>query len=203
MIQLFGGQISILELIGTLFGIAGVWLTVKENKLCFPFGIVNVALYAWLFFQSKLYADASLQLVYIILLVYGWFTWTSANAGERQLAVTRMSKNENLISIVVVIAATGLIGALFRYNTDAAMPFVDSFTTSMSLLAQWMIAKKKIENWLIWIVADIIYIGMYVYKHLFLTSVLYFIFILIAIKGWQEWKKHLSDVTSAATKEVV
>ena len=191
MIQLFGEQISWVELIGTIFGIAGVWLTVKEKILCFPVGIVNVALYAWLFFHSRLYADALLQLVYIILLIYGWYSWRNGRRNDSQLPVTKTSVQTSIFLSLICILSTLGLGIFFKYNTNASLPYIDSLTTSMSLIAQWMIAKKRIENWIVWIVADVIYVGMYLFKHLYLTSVLYFIFIILAIIGWQQWKKDL------------
>ena len=178
MIQLFGEQLSFVELTGTIFGLLGVWLTVKENILCFPAGIINVTLYAWLFLKSHLYADALLQVIYILLLIYGWYKWLHEKKSTSELHVTKTSGSMLLLLIGLCIISTAGIGTFFRYKTDASLPYLDSLTTYMSLIAQWMIARKKIENWLIWIVADIIYVGMYVSKHLYLTSILYFIFII-------------------------
>jgi nicotinamide mononucleotide transporter len=196
MIQFFGEQLSFIELTGTVFGIVGVWLTVKENILCFPVGIVNVALYAWLFFQSQLYADSLLQIVYIILLIYGWYQWLHGKKNNSSLAVTKTSGTTRLFLIILCIVSTVGIGTLFRYKTDASLPYMDSLTTSMSLIAQWMVARKKIENWIVWIAADVIYVGMYVFKHLYLTSLLYFIFTILAVIGWQQWKKDLQPSAS-------
>ena len=196
MIQLFGEQLSLLELTGTVFGITGVWLTVKKNSWCFPTGIVNVTLYAWLFYQSKLYADALLQLVYIVLLIYGWYEWTRGNKMANQLPVSRTSGKLRIFLFLGICIATAGVGTFFRNNTDASLPYVDSLTASMSLVAQWMVAKKKIENWLVWIVADVIYISMYITKHLYLTSLLYFIFIILAVIGWQLWKKELNPTVA-------
>jgi nicotinamide mononucleotide transporter len=196
MIQILGESFSILELIGTVFGIAGVWLTVKENIFCFPAGIVNVVLYAILFFNSKLYADASLQVVYVILLIYGWYQWSVGKKEDEELPVTKTSLGSLFILFFLCLALTIIIGSLFKYYTDASLPYVDSLTTSMSLIAQWMIARKKIENWLLWIAADIIYVGMYLFKNLYLTSILYFIFIVLAVIGYRQWKKDLELAVS-------
>jgi nicotinamide mononucleotide transporter len=195
MIQLFGEQITFVELTGTVFGILGVWLTVRENILCFPTGIVNVALYAWLFYKSHLYADALLQIIYILLLIYGWYVWIRKK-NYSELHVTKSSENLLLFLFILCVISTIGIGTFFSYKTDASLPYVDSFTTSLSLVAQWMIAKKKIENWLVWIVADVIYVGMYVYKHLYFTSFLYLIFIILALIGLQQWKKDIQSVAS-------
>ncbi len=191
MIQLFGEQISVLELVGTIFGIAGVWLTIRENIFCFPVGLVNVALYACLFFQSRLYADAMLQLVYIFLLIYGWYEWTHGKKKNSRLPVTKTAGKTSVFLFIIVLLSTITVGVLMKQQTNSSLPYIDSLTTSISLVAQWMVARKKIENWIVWIVADIIYVGMYVNKHLYLTSLLYFIFIILAVIGWQQWKKEL------------
>lgn len=191
MLQLLGEQITLVELVGTIFGIAGVWLTVKEKILCFPVGLVNVSLYAWLFLKSGLYSDAALQLVYILLLFYGWYQWTRGRKGDHQLPVSKTSSKTFVYLIVIGVLSTITAGTLWKQYTNASLPYIDSLTTSMSLIAQWMVARKKIENWVVWILADIIYVAMYIYKQLYLTSLLYFIFIILAVIGLQQWKKEL------------
>ncbi len=186
--EIFGEELTWIEILGTIFGLAGVWLTVKKNIWCFPAGLINVMLYLVLFFKSKLYADASLQIFYIILLLFGWFQWKKAPARNVFVAATIKKKDWVFISAICAIG-TELIVTLLKNYSDASLPYLDSLLTSMSLIAQWMVAKKKIENWIVWIVADVIYVGMYIFKHLYLTSVLYFIFIALAIIGYREWKK--------------
>lgn len=197
MTELFGEQITWIEIAGTFFGILGVWLTIKQNIFCFPAGIINVSLYAWLFFSAKLYADAALQIIYIILLIYGWIQWNRKIMTD-ETVVSETDKGLLLVLLILGAGAAFFLGTFLYAKTDAALPYLDSSTTVMSLIAQWMIAKKKIENWLIWIAADVIYVGMYVYKELYLTSGLYFIFILLAIKGYAEWKKSLKQIPSNA-----
>lgn len=189
--HIFGEDISLIELAGTLFGIIGVLLVVLKNIWNFPAGIVNVSLYAWLFLKTKLYADASLQLVYVLLLVYGWFQWSRKKSGEAFHAQLTSVKLWMILTLIF-IGSSILIGTLFKNYTDASLPYFDSALTSASLIAQWMIAKRKIENWIVWIVADVLYIGMYIYKHLYFTSLLYFIFIILAIVGYIEWKRILA-----------
>src|SRR5205823_4532289 len=151
--EIFGQPISFIEFLGTVFGIAGVWLTIKKNIWCFPTGIINVALYAWLFYDSRLYADASLQIIYIILLIYGWLQWNKQSNTQAFVAETTDRKTAFTL-LVIAIVGTIMMGALFKNYSNASLPYLDSALTSVSLIAQWMIAKKKIENWLIWIVAD-------------------------------------------------
>jgi len=197
MIEIFGEQITRIEIAGTLFGILGVWLTIRQNIYCFPAGIINVTLYALLFFNSKLYSDAALQIIYVILLIYGWIQWNNHNR-KKELMVNKTEKRQMIILLITVVCASFFLGTFLYKKTDASLPYLDASTTSMSLIAQWMIAKKKIENWIIWIVTDVIYVGMYIYKSLYLTSFLYFIFILLAVKGYSEWKKSLDQKASVA-----
>jgi len=197
MIEIFGEQITWVEIAGTFFGIIGVWLTIKRNIFCFPAGIINVALYAFLFFKTKLYSAAALQIVFIILLIYGWRLWQKKNVPDEQ-QVTKTDKALLIVLLITGMGATALLGTFLFSKTDAALPYLDALTTVLSLIAQWMIAKKKIENWLLWIAADVIYVGMYIYKELYMTSGLYFIFILLAIAGYMEWKKTLKQIPSNA-----
>ncbi len=189
--EIFGEQLSFLELSGTIFGIAGVWLTIKKSIWCFPAGLINVGLYGYLFFRERLYADALLQAFYVILLAYGWWKWLQPSP-QNDFYITRISKKQWIILAAICLLSTVIIGTFLKIETDASLPYLDSLLTSASLIAQWMIAKKKIENWIVWIAADIIYVGMYVFKNLHLTAILYFIFILLAIKGYNEWKQKIT-----------
>jgi nicotinamide mononucleotide transporter len=188
--EIFGQPIDYFEIAGTLFGIAGVILVIRKSIFNFPIGILNVALYAWLFFQSKLYADATLQVIYIALLIYGWIKWSTKNQEEAFHTETTSAKTWLLLSLLF-ISGTIIIGSVFKNFTDASLPYFDSMLTAASLIAQWMIAKRKIENWIIWIAADLLYVGMYIYKGLYFTSILYFIFVILAIAGYKEWRKVL------------
>lgn len=190
MFELFAQQVNILEFIGFIFGIAGVWLTIRQNILCFPAGIINVGIYSFIFFNSKLYSNALLQLIYAALLVYGWINWKSKTVSD-EFPVTYTGRTLRFILLIIGIAASALLGYLMKETTDAPLPYWDATTTSMSLIAQWMVARKKIENWSLWIAADIIYVGMYIHQSLYLTAILYFIFLILAVKGHIEWKKTL------------
>ena len=193
-IQIFGQITSWLEIFAMLTGLAGVWLTIKENIWCFPVGIVNVTLFAWHFFTPgiQLYADALLQCIYVLLLFYGWLNWAEKNNKKEKLSPVKIT-----IVTAIKVAIASIIGAVIlafflQKYTNASYPWLDSILTCSSLAAQWMIAKKKIENWVVWIVVDIIYIPLYIVKHLPLTAFLYFIFLVLAIIGYQDWKKNIS-----------
>ncbi len=174
-----------------LTGLAGVLLTMRQNIWCFPIGIINVILYAWLFFSPgiRLYADALLQCIYVVLLIYGWMQWKeNKKIFENSYPVKIDSKILSKLFLINV-AATILLAAFLQKFTDASYPWMDSALTCLSLSAQWMIAKKYIENWIVWIIVDLAYLPLYLSKHLPLTTVLYFLFLLMAFKGYKEWKQ--------------
>ena len=191
-ISLLGQSSSWLEVIAMLTGILGVWLTMKQNPLCFPVGIINVSLYAWLFFSPgiRLYADALLQCIYILLLIYGWYKWTIKEKSSALLPI-RIGRRNSMQAGALVFAGTIVLAFFLQTQTDASYPWLDSALTCFSLAAQWMIARKMIENWIVWIVVDIVYLPLYIIKGLPLTALLYFIFLLLAIRGYVDWKKQL------------
>jgi nicotinamide mononucleotide transporter len=188
--QILGLEITWIELFGVIFNLLGVWLTIKKNWFCFPVGIVGVALYVVYYFQLKLYADSLLQVFYIGLLAYGWVQWKK-KSGSGDFIVTRVLSRQWLLLLLIAAGGTLLIGTVFHLFTDASLPYLDAMLTSMSLIAQWLVAKKKLENWLVWIIADVIYVGLFIYKESYPTAILYFIFILFAVAGYLNWKKKI------------
>lgn len=192
-ISILGQNTSWLEVIAMLTGIVGVWLTMKENIWCFPIGIINVSLYAWLFLTPgvRLYADALLQGIYILLLFYGWMNWADRNKNKDSRHTYTIKQKSTFRLLITVLISTVLLAIFLQTFTNASYPWLDSALTCASLGAQWMIAKKFIENWIVWIVVDIFYLPLYFVKHLPLTTFLYAIFLLMAFKGYFEWKKNL------------
>ena len=180
---------SPLEIIGFVFGIAGIWLTIKENTWCFPAGLINVIVSLVLFYQQKLYSDAIQQFVYIILLSYGWYKWISGKIETEELKISFSTRKLLIVLFLICVLFSATAGTIFKNYTDASLPYWDATATALSFTAQWMIAKKKIENWILWIVVNIMYIGIYVYKDLFLYAFLFFIYLILAIQGWMEWRK--------------
>ncbi|HKQ07736.1 MAG TPA: nicotinamide riboside transporter PnuC [Blastocatellia bacterium] len=185
------------EIIATMLGLISVWLTVRQNILCWPTGLVMVGLYAVIFFRARLYADAGLQVVYIALQIYGWYEWLRGGKDHRKLTVTRITLRLGLLLGVIAVAATALMGYGLATRTDAALPYWDSAATALSLVAQWMLARKLIENWLVWIAVDVLSIGIYTVKGLYPTTVLYAAFLVLAALGWNEWRKTLRNLQPA------
>lgn len=181
---------SILEIVGFIFGIAGVFLTLKENVWCFPVGLINVTISLFLFYDQKLYADSLQQSVYIVLLTYGWFIWLHGE-NKKPPVVSKMDARLKVNCLFIWLAGTFILGFLLATYTDASTPWPDSAATVLSFIAQYLVAKKKIENWLLWIVVNIAYIMIYIYKDLYLYAVLFALYLVLAIVAYFTWKKQL------------
>jgi len=183
-------QTSALEWFGVFTGILCVWLAAKNNIYSWPIAIISVVIYIFIFFESKLYADMGLQFYFFIMNVYGWYYWSkNRNNPEASRPVANITQKEILISIISIIVFTFLLGQFLYKNTDAALPYIDSFCTACSLVAQVFLARKVMQNWLIWIFVDIIYVGMYISKDLYATAVMYALYVYIASVGYLDWRK--------------
>jgi len=188
-----------LEIAGAVLSVLAVWLTVRQNSWCWPIGIVSVVIYAWVYFTARLYADSGLQLIYVALQFYGWHTWLHGGANRTELPVSRIPGR--ILAVTLAVGAIGavILGTLLRRHTDAALPYLDAATTSYSLIAQWMQTRKWIEHWMVWIVVDVVYVGMLIYKKLNVTAGLYALFIVLAIMGLVQWSRALLGQTRPAT----
>jgi nicotinamide mononucleotide transporter len=190
--------VSLLELFAAIVGAISVWLSVRQNILSWPTAIVNVVLYAVVFYQAKLYADMGLQVVYAALSIYGWYEWLYGGEGRTELHVTRTSPRLAALLAVIALSGAALLGALLRHATDAALPYMDSFLSSTSLVAQWMMTRKKLENWLLWIAVDVLYVGMFLFKELYLTAGLYAVFLGLAVRGYLDWRRSMAAAAHVA-----
>jgi nicotinamide mononucleotide transporter len=177
-----------IELAGFITGGLCVWLVVREHVWNWPIGLANYLFFFVLFWRGRLFADAGLQVVYFALGVYGWWNWLHGGARGGALTIRRTSGVEWALLAGVVPLATWALRELLVIAQGAA-PFWDSLTTVLSLAAQALQTRKRLEHWLIWIAADIIYIPLYVSRQLPLTAVLYFIFLLMCLAGWREWAR--------------
>ena len=183
---------SPLELVAALVGALSVWLSVRQNIWSWPTAIVNVVLYAIVFYEAKLYADMGLQVIYAILSIYGWYEWLYGGAGRTELRVSRTGPRLGVLLALIAAAGSALLGVFLHHETDAALPFMDSFLSSTSLVAQWMMTKKLLENWLVWIGVDMLYVGMFIFKGLYLTAGLYAVFLALAVKGFIDWRHSMA-----------
>lgn len=180
---------TLIEGAAVVFGLACVWLTVRQNIWCWPTGLIQVALYIFIFYQVKLYSDMMLHFVYVGLQIYGWHHWLHGGENRANLPVSALGSRSRMAWPILAIAGTGGWGYLMANFTDAAVPYGDAFTTVLSLIAQWLMAHKRLESWLFWIAVDVVAIGIYWHKSLYLTSGLYAVFLVLATFGWFEWRR--------------
>lgn len=184
---------NLYELIGVLTGVVNVWLATRQNIWAWPIGLVSVSMYVLVFYDARLYADMGLNAFYFVTSLYGWYVWLYGGKGHttRKVGHVRPKELATLIGLGIVFSL-GLGYYLDNY-TDADLSYTDSATTAISLIGYWMMAKKQLENWIVWLVVDVLYVGVYFYKELYLTSFLYFIFLLLCIKGYRDWSKDMQE----------
>jgi nicotinamide mononucleotide transporter len=194
-IQGFAGA-SPLEWTATIAGFLCVYLVIKRSVWCFFFGLIQVSIYAWIFFNVKLYSDMILHVFYVGFQIYGWLIWSKSRDDEGQVMVNPGKTKEYLLCLLVVVISTYVLGSIMLYNTDASFPYADAFTTCASLVAQWLLSHKKLFNWAFWIVVDVVAIVIYWQKGLFPTSALYLCFLMMAIIGQYLWWKTLNQQKS-------
>lgn len=185
---LLGFSTTPLELISFVLAIATVGLNIRQNHWAWLLGIISSGAYGFVFFDSRLYGDMVLQLVFISVSFWGWYQWLHPDNGAPVLPVTVLTGRGWLASIVAWAIGFALIAWLLT-STDTDVPNADGFLTAGSLVGQFLLSRKKLENWIVWIVVDILYVALYIHKGLPLTAVLYGIFVLMAAAGWRAWKK--------------
>jgi nicotinamide mononucleotide transporter len=195
-------HVSWAEILGFLTGGAGVWLTVKARITNFPVGIANSAFFLILFATARLWADSSLQIVYIVLGFVGWWQWLHGGKRRSHLVVGRSPKRVLVAGVLAIGMGTWGLTVLLGAAHDIA-PFWDALTTSLSLVAQFLLNWKKIENWWFWIAADVIYIPLYVVKHLDLTAIVYVLFLVMCTAGLRAWRRILNGPGQPAYPAVV
>jgi len=181
-----------LEVIAVLFGLLSVWYAKKENILVFPTGIISVLIYVYICLFAGLYADMGINAFYFVMSVYGWYKWTRKDQGDNYIPISKNNLTGNLLSIVGTIAFFFILRYFLTNFTDSTVPNWDSATTAIFLVGMWLMALKKIENWIFWIVGDVISIPLYFHKGLLLTSFQFTVFLIIAVMGYVEWRRKLT-----------
>lgn len=180
----------LIEILGFISGVIGVWLTMRKNIWCFPVGLINVILSLYIFSKQALYADSLQQAVYIPLLIYGWIRWNNPDNTQHK-PITRLDSKGVLLILLTILASTFVLAKTLLYFTNAQLPWLDSFATSTAFVAQYLIARKKIETWILWMVVNLIYIGIYLNNALYLYVVLFTIYGILSVLGWKSWKQAL------------
>ena len=182
------------EVAGAVLSLIYLYLSIREKSALWIFGFISSVLYIFVFYESKLYADMSLSFYYLGVSVFGWINWQRKDKESHttQLHITRIKQQKELFQYIAGIFVTYLIYyIILEYLTDSPIPIADSVVGSLSVVATWMLAKKKIENWLVWIVVDAFAAGLYFYKELYPTAVLFVVYTIMAVVGYNQWKKTL------------
>ncbi len=186
-----------IEVLGVVTSLIYLYFSVRQIIWLWPFGIISSALFMWIFFSSKFYADMGLQVYYLGISIYGWIYWvrgSSMGGSQKELKVSRITGSlGRLLSGLGLMFFIGIV-AILKYFTDSDVPWGDGFTTAASIIATWMLARKILEHWLIWIVVDLVAAGLYFYKGLYPSAILYIIYALIAVLGYRQWKRDLVKI---------
>lgn len=179
-----------IEVLGTVLSIIYLYLSIKQRIGLWLFGFLCSLLYVIVFFQAKFYADMSLQFYYLAVSIYGWFSWKGkSKKAESVLAISKTSIKSGIEMFFIAVVIYFFYYYILSQFTDSPLPRADSFTTSLSIIATWMLARKKLEHWLLWIVVDSVSAGLYIYKGLYITSILFVIYTIMAIVGYYQWRR--------------
>ncbi|MDP4239100.1 MAG: nicotinamide riboside transporter PnuC [Bacteroidota bacterium] len=183
-------QTNWVEIVGVILSLIYIYLSIKQKVSLWIYGFLSSALYIVVFFRTKFYADMSLQVYYLVISVYGWFNWKLGKpSSEKELPATKASTRLMLqlaVSSIVIYVIYYLILSRF---TDSTIPKADSLVGMLSVVGTWMLARKLLENWLVWIVADGIATGLFIYKGLYPTAILFVIYTVMSVAGYWQWKK--------------
>lgn len=184
--------ISWLELVAVVLALWMVACNMRVRPLAWPLAIASSLLYGLLFWDARLYGDAALQLFFVAVAGWGWWQWLrGTDASGRPLQVSQLSRAALLRAVLAALAAWPLLGLFLDHMTDTDVPYWDAFPTALSLLGQWLLGRKHIENWPTWIVVNAVSVALFAYKGLWLTVVLYAVFIALSVMGWQAWRRQL------------
>ena len=182
-----------IEVLGAVTGLIYLYLEIKQNIWLWPVGIATSAFYIYVFFTSKFYADMGLQVYYLVISIYGWWHWLYGgdSAGKQELPITRTSVKQWINLVLVTLALFGVMVFVLRSYTDSPVPVGDAFVTALSITGTWMLARKLIEHWWIWVVVNLVSLGLFIWKELYPTSVLFFFYFTMAVVGYYQWRKEM------------
>lgn len=179
---------SPLEWLAAALGLCSVWLTTRQNPLCWPIGLLMVLLYGALFLEARLYSLVLLHGVFALMQLYGWWQWRQGVDERGRRPVTAARPQEILLGLPLALLAGGLLGFLMASFSEAQYPWLDAQLTAFSLLAQLWMALKRWHCWLLWIAVDVLYVGFFAWQSYWLTAGLYALFVLLAMRGLQQWR---------------
>lgn len=185
-----------LELLASLLGVANVALLVRRSIWNYPVGMAMVALIAWVVFHQRLYSDAVLNIFFFLVQAYGWYAWWRLGGMEHKVAVERLTDPARIAWLVMILLCSLAWGAIMRFYTDAAFPWLDALLAMSSVAAQILLVRRCIENWVLWILIDVGTIGMYLAKSLFALAALYLLLLLLSALGLREWSRAEREATA-------
>jgi len=188
---------NLVELIGTITGLSYIYFSIKQKIWIWPIGILSSLLYIYVYFNSKVYANMGLQLYYFFISFYGWYFWLNGNKTNEKREEVLVTFTKKKMAIYLTIVTTVIfvaIALILRYLTDSKVPILDAITAAGSIVATWMLVKKYLEHWLVWIVVNIISIGLYIYQGLYITIILFAAYLIMAFVGYFKWKKEIKII---------
>jgi len=184
---------SLLEVIAVMFAVAYLLLAIKESLWCWPAALISTLIYVYLFFDVNLYMESLLQIFYIVMAFYGWYQWSDVDHADdrddiQKVKISCWTLKQHLLSFTIITVLVAISATLLS-NTSAAFPWLDSFTTWSAVIATWMVTKKILENWIYWFVIDSVNIFLYLQKGLYLTSILFGLYVILTVVGYAQWRK--------------
>ena len=198
MIDYFFSQYSeyptldiILEIVAVIFGLLSVWFAKKDNILVFPTGLVSTSIFVYLLWKWTLWGDMMINGYYFVMSIYGWYHWTRKKGDTEEFPISKISSSEKRIAIILFIFTVAFVVSVYHYfdKFTTWYAYVDTFITGIFFVGMWLMAKRKVENWIFWIIGDVISIPLYFAKGYTFTSFQYIVFTVVAIFGYLEWKK--------------
>ena len=188
-----------LEIIAVVFGILSVWFSKKNNILVYPTGMISTSIFTYLLFKLSLLGDMMINAYYFMMSIYGWYIWTR-KVNNIVTPISKVSSPEKITSLIIFFFSLSFVYGIYNYfdKWGSYTSYIDNFTTAIFFVAMWLMANRKIENWIFWIIGNIISIPLYFYKGLTFTSIQYIIFTVIAISGYYTWKKILDNSNQTA-----
>jgi nicotinamide mononucleotide transporter len=190
-------QTTVIEYLAVVFLLAYVILATRQSPWCWPLGMIGVSLYFVISYRAQLYAEMPLQVIYFILSIYGWYAWKYGGKNHQSMAVSKIRTAQYVPLFLLTVAGTLITGFLLNRYTDTDVAYWDAATTTLSILATWMQARKKLENWVLWIITDSVYVGLFLYKQYVFVSALNLIYIGFAVYGYFAWRKTMNKAQTS------
>jgi len=188
--QLWGSPVTWLEIVAFVLSLLMVWANIRVNAVAWPLAIVSSLLYGLLFLDSRLYGEAGLQVVFVTVALWGWWQWLRGRGRDgAPLRVHRMSVRSRWLAAAATLAAWPLLALLLQRATDSDVPWLDALPTVGSIAGQFLLGRKLVENWPVWVAVNVVSVALFAYKALWLTVILYGIFTLLALAGWRAWQR--------------